>query len=552
MDALENRLVVLENKIAFLEQIISARSPQLTHNLFSPSSLQRTDDINIEAVKKRVHQLLENWPAKLGILFILIGLGSFLTYAFTHDWFSLLVRFLICFTISFSMSIVGVYFLSSKKPAGHFLVTSGVTGMVMSLWAAGVIYRIFPAEVIFPAMLSVILAQVFIAFIYKSEPLVNLSTIFMLTIPLLVDSSMWERYNLMVYFCTINVSTIAALLFQGWPFPALFASIAMLIYFTLFYSTVAVWFAIISFIFLFAPWLFLSARSENKWQRSLIQGVITSAFSLTWFFFYIQDLSPFFETAILLILGGSLLTSSYVLCCKGQFSQRQSALAWVWGISCAYCVIRINQKCCSHTAMNTAYFLEIMAGCIFAFYCLQSVRVTKLVSYTFTVPFFISVIYFLTAPAPFTHILFWSLLVGLLSAQIIVQVLKQINNAVDTYFLLLGFQLASFFFATGVVWKAAENLMPTPDIAHQVALVLYTISGIGALTFGNSSTHFKMGYTLIIGVSLRLLGFEVWSMSIVQQIGTFLFIGMLFLTTAFIQRKHKNGSTCKESSVQIT
>ncbi len=77
------------------------------------------------------------------------------------------------------------------------------------------------------------------------------------------------------------------------------------------------------------------------------------------------------------------------------------------------------------------------------------------------------------------------------------------------------------------------------DQATMYSLVIYTVIGISVYVLGKrtSNTALVTGGGILLGlVVLRLLFVEVWNMEIAGRIITFLIIGGLFISTAFMRR----------------
>ena len=101
------------------------------------------------------------------------------------------------------------------------------------------------------------------------------------------------------------------------------------------------------------------------------------------------------------------------------------------------------------------------------------------------------------------------------------------------------FALVATFYTFVWVWLALHALLPdAPDQATTVALIFYTIVGVVAYVRGTLNNHRPVilyGGTIVGLVILRLLLVDVWSMDLVGRIVTFITLGVVLMSTAFLR-----------------
>jgi uncharacterized membrane protein len=96
-------------------------------------------------------------------------------------------------------------------------------------------------------------------------------------------------------------------------------------------------------------------------------------------------------------------------------------------------------------------------------------------------------------------------------------------------------------YSLALVWLIAHALL-TVGIATTLCLVFYTLVGLGLYIFGKVKGHKYValcGAAVITGVVMRLLGVELWALSVTARIITFFIIGILLISTAFITKLQK-------------
>jgi len=101
--------------------------------------------------------------------------------------------------------------------------------------------------------------------------------------------------------------------------------------------------------------------------------------------------------------------------------------------------------------------------------------------------------------------------------------------------------LGGILYALVLVWLVLHALM-SGYIATTVALIVYTIIGITAFIHGQktSNKNIKVAGGALLGFVVgHLLLVDLGTMSLAGRIVTFLVIGVLLVSTAFIGRKHK-------------
>jgi len=102
--------------------------------------------------------------------------------------------------------------------------------------------------------------------------------------------------------------------------------------------------------------------------------------------------------------------------------------------------------------------------------------------------------------------------------------------------------VASSLYAISLVWLASHALITSSDLATMLSLVIYTIAGVALVVFGTTTDNKKLrlsGSLLVGAVIARLLLIEVWNMDLGGRIITFVIIGVLLISTAFINKLHK-------------
>jgi len=110
---------------------------------------------------------------------------------------------------------------------------------------------------------------------------------------------------------------------------------------------------------------------------------------------------------------------------------------------------------------------------------------------------------------------------------------------------LLGVSLLYFL---SLIWLVLHASL-VGDIATMCTLIIYTILGIGFWSIGqmqNNDFLTAAGTVLLVGVVVRLVLVDVWLMGLVGRIITFMVIGVLLISTAFMRKNKKSVTETNE------
>lgn len=118
------------------------------------------------------------------------------------------------------------------------------------------------------------------------------------------------------------------------------------------------------------------------------------------------------------------------------------------------------------------------------------------------------------------------------------------GNAADGAVQLIrrALMLVVALFGAAWIWRATHSVIDKDDIATMVALTLYTLIGLLVYVLGRKKDDdvlVKTGAIVLGAVTARLMLIDIWDMAMAQRIITFLLVGGLFISTAFIGRKTK-------------
>jgi hypothetical protein len=470
----------------------------------------------MKSLRKKI-DLSRHWPAKVGILFIVLGIGSLLSYAFHRDWLDLVWRFLLTLLLGISIATFGLFSMTRAQIQGHLLVALGSFISILSFWMGNAYFQLFSAESAFTGMLTLLLATALIALRFKNKKLALL-TLLMAILPPFISQG---PENLLLSYLFLVDSIAIFLFFRYWTWPAMTACIFTCAYFFLTAPSLsknATFEIFLRFFFLlfYLPSLFLLTKRE-------IQAFATALVLLSlvpfWGFICNFPVNSFF------LMGAILLFPAYLLsrCSSTGFSNKiPSVILGIAIFSCATLGIQLGFK--SSLLQNCALFIEVLAALLFTGGLFKSARGIEWTGCAFIIPIFQSLLH-LDPPLFLVAIPVLAIAGGLL-------------NLWKEPLLAAGLFSFSGLYALALVWVISHETFSNAEIARGAALTSYTAMGVIAITRNNSWLR-TAGGLLLLGVVGRLLIFEVWHMSTLNKILTFSSSGVLLLLTAFPRKMAK-------------
>ena len=103
--------------------------------------------------------------------------------------------------------------------------------------------------------------------------------------------------------------------------------------------------------------------------------------------------------------------------------------------------------------------------------------------------------------------------------------------------------ILSTFYLYALIWLSTHSVLYSKDTAVFLSLFVYTV--VGLVThfrgiFSQNSLLKNYGTVLLVCVVLRLLFVDIWNMALPLRVVTFIVLGVLFMSTAFISKKQKS------------
>lgn len=545
--------------------------------------------------------LKEDWLLKVGAILILLAFGWFVSYAIANNWIGPMGRITLGLLAGALLMVVGfIRYKVHPQQADIFLVLgAGVT--ILTTFAGRSLYDFFTPTLalIFMAVVSAFVAGASI--LYNRRPLATISIILLGVAPFLTASPSADVVALFMYFGVLLIAT--AILGVLRDYPELHITTALFLWF---YSMFALGstgtardtvFLIECFyaVILFALQLFTAQKTKGIRKVDVIAMTANSALLLMWIatvFTKEAQMMPVFAWAAL-FLGGTyalfvIRTKSFakqpgeyegevaavtihgmilLLAILGMIPQVWQSLSFAgWAllsVCAAYSAFLMTEKRegfylysalaivyigsataaeLEGNALTIAYALEAAAVTVLAFLFTKNIASARKASLLFIIPVVLS---FFTIGNPFSNsalavlVIMGSILIftGIYFRDIALATNSAINRQWYATLVVTG---ALYFLIT--IWRVCTEMLFYGSFGVMVALIIYTLLGIGAYVLGvqRDIKVYRLFGTWLVGFVLARLAFvDVWALPSGVRIITFMVIGALMVSTAFIIRSKK-------------
>lgn len=554
---LDRRLTKLEERVKIIEKFLvdTNENFELIHfeTVVRPVSSipSKQGSANDEIVRSApspmddfINWCKTDWLMKLGAFLLLLALGWFVTYAFVNNWIGPIGRITLGILAGAGIMIAGSQVISKKRAAGQVLVVLGGVMVLLTIFAARIAYDFFTPAVALAMMSVVVVGMAAISVVHNAKSVAILALMGGAIVPMLVRSPHPDFFGLLCYIFVLNSGTILVAALRGWRE---MISIALIVtgLFAIFafpeleksMGVHSVW---IFMALYFGLFFFANIAAIIKTRLASKADLFTTAINGLLLLFWVNEFVPR-ESASLVLSGIILLLVgiSYVLV-------KMRGLKNMLYIHVGLAILFLGAATAFELKGETqtiAFSIEALVIVALAAYALKNSRLAQIVSATQLLPIVMAVPSIM-ARSWFKESLlnkdFFVLLITILSLAGTTAILKHKETAEQKMPLAFFHGFVAALFAVALVWLSSHNIFDSVNSARGVALVIYSIVGVGSLFYGTyfqKKTQRVVGGILLAGVVLRLLFVEVWSMSLTGRIITFVAIGVLLVSTAFFQKR---------------
>lgn len=558
--SLEKRIHRLESRFAELEKALGQKNilqPELDKQEKRESKQERSEEKN-----PLIQWLKEDFLMKLGAFLLILALAWFVRYAFAENWIGPIGR--ISLGIVVGLGILGWgYWLIPKRvvltakagpSAGQVLTATGATMMLITLSAARFVYDFFtPASAL--AMMALVVALLAaVSIVRKSQPLAILALLGGAVAPILVNAPEPNHVGLLSYIFILDLGVFWVASMRGWRVLILLGLLMTGAYSAFSFAELSyqenglrtVWlFMALFFTLFFAANLGSILKTKSVEDKDVVTHGLNGLFILLAISNYVPE-----EWRSLVLMGLTVLAVATVF----MLLKSSHLLQRVMYIYSALALVSVGAVLAFELeggALVIAYAGLSAAALFIAGYLMKNMPMFKTAAFLPIIPFALAV------PEVNANISYWQtanlfnesfwvlLMVGIALAATGTMVMKKIHHykevEIGFNWMMVTHYVAAALGGILLVWFSAHNIFESGNTARGVALFLYVLAGVSLLFKGiakNSETFRIAGYILVGGVIVRLLLVEVWSMTLVARVITFVAIGALLIATAFFQRKN--------------
>ena len=503
----------------------------------------------IESENRFLAWLKENWLLKLGALLLLIGFGWLVSYAFLNNWIGPAGRIVLGLAAGALILILGWWRMRSFVTQGSVFVALGATVILLTTYAARIIYDFFTPG---SALVLMFVVSAFVAFlsgIYSRKQLGVAAVGLAGFAPILAHSPTSDFVALFSYLLVVVLGATWIVAWKGFREIVLTAFIVVAIYSfpPLFGLSSANLPTLLLFAYLFAAIFYLTntvglLKLSGKAARADLLAAAGNALLLV---VWVYRAAPNEWQSIVLSGWAAAFVFGAYLIFKG--TQRKEPLLLYAAIGIGYIAAATAIEL-SGAALAIAYTLESAAVALALWGITRNVTLAQKSSLLLIGPAIISTNsifgsewqygvfnkdFFVLAILSIT---FFSLAATFRKPALLAnsEETKSGNSALFVF---------GSIYAYVLLWLSLHAALPqSPDLAVMISLLVYTVIGIYAYLSGVAKDDKAIrayGGVLLAFVVGRLLIIDVWQMELTGKIITFFIIGALLMSTAFLGRKKK-------------
>jgi uncharacterized membrane protein len=509
------------------------------------------DDVPEQSIAHRennestfVNWLKENWIMKLGALLLLIGFGWLATYAFMNNWIGDTGRILLGIGAGLISLVIGSLRINKNQNQGEVFLALGSGIILLTTFAARVFYGFFDP---LSSLVLMFMSIVFVAFVgvkYKSKYLPLISLILAGVAPLLTHSSSADYITLFTYLLVVVLGVIWVVFITGQRSLVVASLILVFLYSIPCILTGQA--QLLPFAYIFTIIFFMSniisiLKLENtELEANVLTAGISSLFLLVWVLGIGQ------EEFKSLILASWMIVFSVGAFLVFRRTQRKEPF-YVYALSSIVLLAAATAIELKGEALLLAYTIESMIISIAAYLITNKISIAKSFTILLVGPIILSFPTFMDyiSQGNAFSVEFFSILVLIISMFLVglffwnkAKELNLKDRETSTVWINLG-AVYSYL----LIWNFFQKIFDGSDIAITVSLILFTLIGLSLYLYGikESRDGFRIHGQILVGlIVVRLILVDISHMQIGGKIITFLLIGALLISTAFLEKNRNN------------
>ncbi len=542
LNKLEKRVQTIERELSIETSSIAAETKEEKFETISDP--RGSKPLTPDYLTSFFTWLKEDWLMKLGAALLILALVWFVTYAFANNWIGPIGRISLGIAAGAAILGFGHYIIPKKRVPGEVLVVTGMTMLILTIFAGKFFYEFFSSPLALGMMTLIMALAATISILRKSKPVAVITVIASGLVPILIGG--FESANsllLLGYLLIVDIGVLIIVSARSWRSLIILSLIITGIYATgafdyLEYKNhAAVWIFMGIFYFLFLLTNFAAIwKSKVTKTSDLFVAGLNSLIILGWISFYTPD-----HWQSIILSGLAVLSIGLVALMLKHLDHLKKNVFIYGGAALAFIIAATAFELKEYdAALIIAFSIEILLATYFTQKFIKDSKAASAISLLQAIP-----IVLLMTNGAFEYSSWKG--VSILNEHSIALIIVILSLFTTAYFFastiyktLLTHATVASILAILLIWFASFNLISNFYTARGVALIIYTIVGVILLfsSYKDDLKYLRIGSSILLGgVVLRLFIVEFWEMPIAGKVITSFLVGALLITTAFVNKK---------------
>lgn len=505
-----------------------------------------TEPIDVSNDVDVINWFKENWLLKVGVFMILAGFGWFVSYAFVHDWIGPVGRIMLGFISGALLTAFGTYRASKSEVQGNTFSILGTSLVIITALAGQYFYEFFST----PAILAIIfLVSAYISFFAvasSNKRLAFYGIVMALVAPYFSHISLDDQVGLYAYLLVLSLATTWVAVVRGWR-PVIAIGITGVLFYVLDivnsdllinpskYTILLVLYAISLVYLSVGVWSLI----KDKLRADGIDMYLTILNTALVLISTVKIVPTVLQS---LVIAGWMII--YALAGTLVFEKtKNETLLYLHALASIVLLGVATSIELSGATLVIAFTIEAVIISFASYVVTEKVETAEVFGLLMGIPFVMSIPSIISSKwdlgvfhSDFAVMLVVALAFGALG---VLYSLEKKEHASGFRPFHLSFIMSTFYLLV-LVWLVSHSILVDQDSAVFVSLLVYTIIGLSTHFIGlfNKRVVLKnYGTTLLTLVVIRLILVDVWNMDLSLRVVTFIVLGVLFISTAFISKK---------------
>lgn len=517
--------------------------------------------------------LKENWLLKLGALMILVGFGWFVSYAFMHDWIGPVGRIAIGVIAGALIAIFGTMRLGKNITQGTLFTILGSALVIISVLSGQYFYQFFSPLLVLGIIFLVSFYVSLTALAYSTEKLAIYGLVISLLAPILSHVTFdFDPVLMYMYLLVISISTIWISVVKGWrvgnpvgitgiffySLPIIFNGHSAFLSDSSKYITLLLAYAISLLYLIVSAWSLVNEKDNNEsgpgaTSNDVFLTIISTAIILG---FTMSLVPTIFQSLVLAVWMLVYAISGFIV----FQATKNEKLFYIHSLVAILFLAIATSVELSGKILIVAFAIEAAIISISSFLVTNKIKIAQGFGALMIVPMLMSVESLSSSNwryengmgifhVDFAVLLLIGIILGILG--MFYRANRKTESSIDFDFYHLSIILSTVYFYA-IVWLSSHSIIYSQATAVLVSLIIYTVVGLFTYfrgLFEGNNVLKKYGAVMLILVVIRLVLVDVWSMDLALRVVTFIVLGVMFISTAFISKSKKVESVIESSNI---